>query len=46
VGECALDKKEQGQDVQQSLHAWIGEAQRCRALVKWSTIAVDSTIHG
>src|SRR5713101_6613400 len=31
VGECALDEKEQ--DVQESLHAWIGETQRRRALV-------------
>ena len=33
VGECALDEKEQEQDVQESLDAWIGEAQRCCALV-------------
>ena len=33
VGECALDEKEQEQDVQESLHAWIGETQGRRALV-------------
>src|SRR5258708_35568435 len=33
VGKCALDEKEQQQDVQESLHAWIGETQRRRALV-------------
>src|ERR1700693_1682706 len=33
VSECTLDQKEQDQDVQESLHAWIGEAQRRRALV-------------
>ena len=31
VGKCALDEKEQQQDVQESLHAWIGESQRCGA---------------
>src|SRR5271163_1387582 len=33
VGKCAMDEKEQQQDVQESLHARIGEAQRRRALV-------------
>src|ERR1700686_1406305 len=33
VGKCALDEKEQQQDVQESLHARIGEAQRRGALV-------------
>ena len=33
VGKCSLDEKEQQQDVQESLHARIGEAQRRRALV-------------
>src|SRR4029077_17231043 len=33
VGKCALDEKEQQQDVQESLHARIGEAQRRRALI-------------
>jgi hypothetical protein len=31
AGECALNENEQ--DVQESLHAWIGEAQRRRALM-------------
>ena len=33
VGKCALDEKEQQQDVQESLHAWVGESQRRHALV-------------
>jgi hypothetical protein len=33
VGECALDKKEQEQHVQESLNAGIGKAQRRRALI-------------
>src|SRR3981081_4728359 len=41
VGKCALDEKEQQQDVQESLHARIGEAQRRRALV----IHGDRSLH-
>ena len=33
VGECALDEKEQEQDMQESLNAGIGIAQRRRALM-------------
>src|SRR5258708_34953516 len=41
VGKCALDEKEQQQDVQKSLHARICEAQRRRALV----IHGDRSLH-
>jgi len=33
VGKCALDEKEQQQDVQDGLHARIGEAQLRRPLI-------------
>src|SRR6202451_2925208 len=41
VGKCSLDEKEQQQDVQESLDARIGEAQRRRALV----IHGDRSLH-
>ena len=41
VGKCSLDEKEQQQDVQESLHARIGEAQRRCALI----IHGDRSLH-
>src|ERR1700730_622080 len=41
VGKCSLDEKEQQQDVQESLHARIGETQRRRA----SDIRGDRSLH-
>src|SRR6202790_964738 len=41
VGKCALDEKEQHQDVQERLNARIGETQRRRALV----IHRDRSLH-
>src|SRR6202171_3146859 len=41
VGKCALDEKAKQQDMQESLHARIGEAQRRRALV----IHGDRSLH-
>src|SRR3954468_6649489 len=32
VSESALDENKQQQDMQQPLHPWVSEAQRCRAL--------------
>src|SRR3954463_8091715 len=32
VGKSALNENKQQQDMQQALHPWVSEAQRCRAL--------------
>jgi hypothetical protein len=45
VGKCALDEKEQQQDVQESLHARIGEAQRRGALVIYGDRLIFPTMN-